>query len=314
MNSFTLHRARDRAPRSRARSRSGSRAARSSRRRTTSTPRPATLTPRRVEGGGGRLPLLPRAGPRAGRAARRARRAAAGGAARAAGARGSGGIEAELDHDRALVLVTGGLDGLWEATVAAGADRRRGRERHREQRSSAPASTRRRSNAARAREARRGARADPARRPSTRRSSKLGEPGFSAEPYLAQEAVSDTAELEPIVDADPRREPRPGRGVPGRQGGAARLLRRPGDEGDEGPGEPAGRQRARAREARPPSYLTRADAADAVDHDRRRQPGGGSSIGGKRRHPARDRCAARCCSEQPRRRTSSIAARPWTTR
>ena len=32
-------------------------------------------------------------------------------------------IEAELDLDRAVVLVTGGLDGLWQATVAAGADR-----------------------------------------------------------------------------------------------------------------------------------------------------------------------------------------------
>jgi aspartyl-tRNA(Asn)/glutamyl-tRNA(Gln) amidotransferase subunit B len=31
--------------------------------------------------------------------------------------------------------------------------------------------------------------------------ARLGEPGFSAEPYLAQEAVSDTAALEPIVDA-----------------------------------------------------------------------------------------------------------------
>jgi Asp-tRNA(Asn)/Glu-tRNA(Gln) amidotransferase B subunit len=29
--------------------------------------------------------------------------------------------------------------------------------------------------------------------------ARLGEPGFSADPYLAQEAVSDTAELEPIV-------------------------------------------------------------------------------------------------------------------
>ena len=28
---------------------------------------------------------------------------------------------------------------------------------------------------------------------------KVAEPGFSAGPYLAQEAVSDTAELEPIV-------------------------------------------------------------------------------------------------------------------
>ena len=29
--------------------------------------------------------------------------------------------------------------------------------------------------------------------------AKLAEPGFSADPYLAQEAVSDEAELEPIV-------------------------------------------------------------------------------------------------------------------
>jgi Asp-tRNA(Asn)/Glu-tRNA(Gln) amidotransferase B subunit len=29
--------------------------------------------------------------------------------------------------------------------------------------------------------------------------AKLGDPGFSADPYLAQEAVSDTDELEPIV-------------------------------------------------------------------------------------------------------------------
>ena len=30
---------------------------------------------------------------------------------------------------------------------------------------------------------------------------RVGEPGFSAEPYLAQEAVSDTGSLEPVVDA-----------------------------------------------------------------------------------------------------------------
>jgi Asp-tRNA(Asn)/Glu-tRNA(Gln) amidotransferase B subunit len=30
--------------------------------------------------------------------------------------------------------------------------------------------------------------------------SKLGEPGFSADSYVAQEAVSDTGELAPIVD------------------------------------------------------------------------------------------------------------------
>jgi Asp-tRNA(Asn)/Glu-tRNA(Gln) amidotransferase B subunit len=30
--------------------------------------------------------------------------------------------------------------------------------------------------------------------------SKLGEPGFSADPYLAQEAVSDLDELGPVID------------------------------------------------------------------------------------------------------------------
>ena len=30
--------------------------------------------------------------------------------------------------------------------------------------------------------------------------SKLAEPGFTADPYVAEEAVSDTSELEPIVD------------------------------------------------------------------------------------------------------------------
>jgi aspartyl-tRNA(Asn)/glutamyl-tRNA(Gln) amidotransferase subunit B len=31
--------------------------------------------------------------------------------------------------------------------------------------------------------------------------ARIAEPGFSADPFLAQEAVSDTASLEPIVDA-----------------------------------------------------------------------------------------------------------------
>jgi Asp-tRNA(Asn)/Glu-tRNA(Gln) amidotransferase B subunit len=31
--------------------------------------------------------------------------------------------------------------------------------------------------------------------------ARLGEPGFSADPYLATEVVSDTAALEPVVDA-----------------------------------------------------------------------------------------------------------------
>ena len=48
---------------------------------------------------------------------------------------------------------------------------------------------------------------------------------------------------------DPRRERGPGGGLSQREGRTARLLRRSGDEGDRGPGEPEGRQRAAAREA-----------------------------------------------------------------
>jgi len=108
-------------------------------------------------------------------------------------------IEARLDLDRATVLVTGGLDRLWEDTVAAGAD--------------AVAAANVIANAvvgagvdigavaptelARLVEARdripRAAFDDAI--------AKVGDPGFTADSYLAEEAVSDTAELEPIVDA-----------------------------------------------------------------------------------------------------------------
>jgi hypothetical protein len=38
--------------------------------------------------------------------------------------------------------------------------------------------------------------------------------------YLGDGQISDTSELEPIVEQDPRREPGPGRGLPRRQGRA----------------------------------------------------------------------------------------------
>jgi Asp-tRNA(Asn)/Glu-tRNA(Gln) amidotransferase B subunit len=97
------------------------------------------------------------------------------------------------------VLVTGGLDRLWEETVAAGAERLAA--------ANVIANTLV------------GAGLDPAAVPAGELArlvdareripraafdeaiARLAEPGFSAEPYLAQEAVSDTAELEPIVDA-----------------------------------------------------------------------------------------------------------------
>jgi aspartyl-tRNA(Asn)/glutamyl-tRNA(Gln) amidotransferase subunit B len=106
-------------------------------------------------------------------------------------------LDAELDLDRATVLVTGGLDRLWEQTVAAGAEK-------------VAAANVIANNVV-------GASVDPGavtpaelaklvnardripRAAFDEAIAKLGEPGFSADPYLAQEAVSDTAELEPIV-------------------------------------------------------------------------------------------------------------------
>jgi aspartyl-tRNA(Asn)/glutamyl-tRNA(Gln) amidotransferase subunit B len=107
-------------------------------------------------------------------------------------------IERELDLDRAVVLVTGGLDDLWQATVAAGADRVGAANVIANQLV--------------------GAGVDPAAVPPVPLArlveardriprqafdeaiSKLGDPGFTADPYLAQEAVSDTSELEPVVE------------------------------------------------------------------------------------------------------------------
>jgi aspartyl-tRNA(Asn)/glutamyl-tRNA(Gln) amidotransferase subunit B len=106
-------------------------------------------------------------------------------------------LEAALDHATAGVLVTGGLDSLYEATVAAGAEAR--------------AAANVIANALV------GAGVDPAavdaaelatlvgardripRAAFDEAIAKAGDPGFSADPYLAQEAVSDAGELEPVV-------------------------------------------------------------------------------------------------------------------
>jgi aspartyl-tRNA(Asn)/glutamyl-tRNA(Gln) amidotransferase subunit B len=107
-------------------------------------------------------------------------------------------LEAALDLERATVLVTGGLDRLWSETVAAGAD--------------GVAAANVISNNlvgagtdAGAVSAKELARLVDARERIPRTAfdeaiSKLDEPGFSADAYLAQEAVSDEGELEPIVE------------------------------------------------------------------------------------------------------------------
>ena len=104
-----------------------------------------------------------------------------------------------LDHERALVLVTGGLDSLWEATVAAGADGVAASNVIANQRGGAgvePGAVAP-GELAKLVEAR-----DRIPRSAFDEAiGRVGEPGFSAAAYVAQELVSDTAALEPVVDA-----------------------------------------------------------------------------------------------------------------
>ena len=104
-----------------------------------------------------------------------------------------------LDHERALVLVTGGLDALWETTVAAGADAVGAANVIANQLVGAgvdPASVNPGELAKLV-----DARERIPRKALDEAIARVGEPGFSAEPFLAQDAVSDTASLEPVVDA-----------------------------------------------------------------------------------------------------------------
>jgi aspartyl-tRNA(Asn)/glutamyl-tRNA(Gln) amidotransferase subunit B len=108
-------------------------------------------------------------------------------------------IAEELDHERALVLVAGGLDPLWEATVAAGADGVAAANVVANQVVGAGVDPGAVDPAELAKLV--GARERIPRKAFDEAISKVGEPGFSAEPFLAQEAVSDTASLEPVVAA-----------------------------------------------------------------------------------------------------------------
>ena len=107
-------------------------------------------------------------------------------------------IEPALDLDRATVLVTGGLDRLWDETVTAGADRVASANviANNLVGAGVDASAVDAGELAKLVEARdripRGVFDEAV--------GKLAEPGFSADPYLAQEAVSDIDELGPIVD------------------------------------------------------------------------------------------------------------------
>jgi aspartyl-tRNA(Asn)/glutamyl-tRNA(Gln) amidotransferase subunit B len=107
-------------------------------------------------------------------------------------------VQSELDLDRAVVLVTGGLDGLWEETVAAGAEPIPAANVIANALVGAGVEVGAVSPAELAKLV--GARERIPRQAYDEAISRLGEPGFSADPYLAQEAVSDTAALEPIVE------------------------------------------------------------------------------------------------------------------
>ncbi|MFN0156123.1 MAG: Asp-tRNA(Asn)/Glu-tRNA(Gln) amidotransferase subunit GatB [Gaiella sp.] len=108
-------------------------------------------------------------------------------------------IRGTLGHERAVVLVTGGLDALWRATVEAGAD------------STAAANVIANAVVAAGHDpaevspaelaALVGARERIPRQVFDEAIAKLAEPGFTAAPYLAQEAMSDTSALEPIIAA-----------------------------------------------------------------------------------------------------------------
>src|SRR5262249_60013030 len=59
-------------------------------------------------------------------------------------------------------------------------------------------------------------------------------PSFSADPYLAQEAVSDTAGPAPVVGGIPAANPEPGEGVRQRHDGAPGVFVGPGVDEDAG--------------------------------------------------------------------------------
>jgi aspartyl-tRNA(Asn)/glutamyl-tRNA(Gln) amidotransferase subunit B len=106
-------------------------------------------------------------------------------------------LEANLDLERATVLVTGGLDRLWESLVAEGLDARTAFNVITND--VVAAGVEPDAIPPRILVSLVTARDRIPRAAYTRAMSRLGEPDFSLDPYLAEEAVSDIAELEPIV-------------------------------------------------------------------------------------------------------------------
>jgi aspartyl-tRNA(Asn)/glutamyl-tRNA(Gln) amidotransferase subunit B len=96
------------------------------------------------------------------------------------------------------VLVTGGLDRLWSAVVDAGADPKESANVLANQFVAIGADP----AAVDARELARlvTARAEIPRAAFDEALAKVGEPGFSADPYLEQKVVADASELDPVID------------------------------------------------------------------------------------------------------------------
>ena len=101
-----------------------------------------------------------------------------------------------LDLERATVLVTSGRDRVWTGTVEAGGDALASANLI----INAPASSAI-ADAPPHEIAKLVARSAQIPRSALDEAVSVAGPSFSADPYLAQEAVSDTAELEPVVEA-----------------------------------------------------------------------------------------------------------------
>ncbi len=96
------------------------------------------------------------------------------------------------------VLVTGGLDRLWAAVVAAGADPKEAANVLANQFVAAGVAVESVEPAELAKLVT--ARAEIPRATFDEALAKVGDPGFSAGPYIARKALSDVAELDPVID------------------------------------------------------------------------------------------------------------------
>ena len=201
--------------------------------------RPAHRAP--LEGGGGRLPLLPRARPRPGRAAGGARRAAARRRSPSGPATGSGGSTAELGFAAADELVTTGNEAKAEALAARGRRLEDGRG-HRDEPRRLPARERRRRS-------RRSCRRTSRARRSTRRSRRRPTARSRRTTYLARRRVGDESALAPVIDAVLAANPEQVETYRGGKEGVLGFLVGQVMKRDAGQGRPEGRQPASAGEA-----------------------------------------------------------------